>query len=75
MTFSTSTNTEPDADYIIIYNGDGSEYGRYSGKALSGKTLNIRGNKFSVRLLTNEKNKNYYGYKTSKIVVNTEGNI
>ena len=31
--------------------------------------------KFSVRLLTNEKNKNYYGYKTSKIVVNTEGNI
>lgn len=75
VTFSTSTNTEPDADYIIIYNGDGSEYGRYSGKALSGKTLNIRGNKFSVRLLTNEKNKNYYGYKTSKIVVNTEGNI
>ena len=72
ITFSASTSSEPNADYIILYNGDGSEYGKYSGKELAGKTVNIRGNKFSIRLITNEKNRNYYGYKTAKIVVNKE---
>ena len=52
ITFSADTETESGYDYIYIYHADGSLEGSYCGTWLSGKTVTVNGNSFTIRLET-----------------------
>ncbi len=68
ITFSDETETEKDYDFIYLYDGNGTEIGKYSGTELAGKTFEIEGDSFSVRL-TSDYGAQDYGFSFSSIVV------
>ncbi len=53
-------------DFLYVYNGDGDEVGKYTGKSLQGKTLIVKGESFKLRLVTN-RNWINYGFKVSDV--------
>lgn len=67
VTFSEETFTEKNYDIITIYNGSNKVVGSYSGDELAGKTINVKGSKFSIRLRT-DRSKTFYGYKVTSVV-------
>lgn len=66
ITFSDKTQTEDTYDLINIYDGDNRVIGRYSGKQLAGKTINISGNFFRIRFWTDH-SKTFYGFSIDNI--------
>lgn len=62
ITFSYDTRTESGCDYIYIYDGDGNLVGEYSGDDLAGETITVDGNRFAIRMTTDE-SVSSYGFK------------
>ena len=67
LTFSSSTFTEKNYDYIYLYNGSGKQIAKYTGSEAAGVTVEIPGNTFSVKLTSNGSTQKY-GYSFSSIV-------
>ena len=62
VTFSNKTYVEKDGDYIYV-NGT-----RYTGNQLAGKTITIKGDTLTVKLVSNNSGRGY-GYSIDKIVI------
>ena len=62
VTFSNKTYVEKDGDYIYV-NGT-----RYTGNQLAGKTITIKGDTLTVKLVSDDYGRGY-GYSIDKIVV------
>ena len=67
LNFSTSTQLENSYDYIYLYDGAGNQVGRYTGSVLSGATIEIPGDTFSIKL-TSDGSATYYGFSFSSII-------
>lgn len=65
VTFSSSTRTES-TDYIYLYDGDGTQIGKYFSSQLTGETVTIPGNTLKIRLVTDE-GTTYYGFSITDI--------
>lgn len=65
VTFSSSTRTES-TDYIYLYDGDGTQIGKYFSSQLTGETVTIPGNTLKIRLVTDEDTA-YYGFSITDI--------
>lgn len=48
--FSDNTYTEPNCDFIYLYDADGNEIGKFSGKQLKNAEFTVKGDKFSMKL-------------------------
>ncbi len=70
ITFNGSTYTEEGADFIVLYDMYGNEFKRYSGEELAGRTICVPGKGFTIRLVSNDKYGNFYGFRILKIVEN-----
>ena len=66
LTFSAETFAESGYDYIYIYNGSGSQLGKYSGDGLAGKTIQVTGNTVKIKL-TSDGSAVKYGFSLSSI--------
>ncbi len=69
VTFSPETDTERGQDFIYIYGENDTLIGKYSGTELAGKTINIPGNTFMIKLESDDMI-SAYGYRTERIVIN-----
>lgn len=66
VTFSAETEIEEGFDSLYIYDANDKQIGKYSGKELAGKTINIQGNTIKIKLDT-DKGGNAYGFKIEDI--------
>ena len=66
VTFSEETSVEEGSDYIIIFSGDGTQIGKYTGEQLAGKTINVPGNVVKIQL-TSDDTYCEYGFAVTKI--------
>ena len=66
LTFSSSTMTENTCDFIYIFDKNDNQIGKYSGSTLKGKTVQVPGDTFKIRLSTDYSN-TYYGFSFSSI--------
>lgn len=66
ITFSELTETEPEYDFIYIYDKSDNIVGKYSGRELSNQTVNVKGNTAKIRLVS-DKNINFYGFEITDI--------
>ena len=71
LKFSSSTATENNCDYIYIYDANGTQYGKYSGTTLAGKTITLQGDSFSIKL-TSDGSVNKYGFSFDSIEAEIE---
>ena len=61
LQFYANCLTEANYDFITIYDKNGKQLARYSGKQAANKFLHINGNSFSIKF-TSDRSKTYYGY-------------
>ena len=66
VTFDSRTEIEDSFDYIYIYNADGTEVGKYTGKELSGATVKVTGDTVKIKLVSDGAG-NAWGFKVSDI--------
>ncbi|MBE6708358.1 MAG: hypothetical protein E7578_03840 [Ruminococcaceae bacterium] len=66
ITFSGTTYTESGYDFIYIYDKDGNIIGEYSGNELSGATIIVPGNSFTITLISDD-SINDYGFEITNI--------
>ena len=66
ITFSELTETEPEYDFIYIYDKSDNIVGKYSGRELSNQTVNVKGNTAKIRLVS-DININFYGFEITDI--------
>ena len=66
VTFDTQTCMEDKFDYLYIYDGEGNEYGRFTGNELSGQTITIYGDTIKIQLISDDSS-NEYGFKVTDI--------
>lgn len=66
LTFSSLTETEENADFIIIYDKYNIEVGRYSGIELAQQTVTVTGDVVTIRIISDSQN-NYYGFSLTDI--------
>lgn len=67
ITFSNTTETEADCDYIYLYDKNGEEIGKYSGTELADKKITVLGDTVKIRLVSDVGNTSY-GFSLSDIV-------
>ena len=67
ITFSLQTKVEEGNDYISVYDGKGTQLEKFTGTEAAGKTVTIRGDRFSIKL-ESDFSVEYYGYSLSSIV-------
>lgn len=67
--FSSQTLTEANYDFITVYDKNGKQIARYSGKQATGKSVHINGNSFSIKF-TSDRSKVYYGYSLAYVSPN-----
>ena len=70
VTFDEQTELEDGFDYLFLYDEDGKEIGKYTGKELAGKTVTISGSMVRIRLVS-DKAGTAWGFKVTEI--STEG--
>ncbi len=68
ITFSSDTFVENNYDYIYIYDGSGTEIGKYTGSALSSQTIEVTGNVVKIRL-TSDSSTTKQGFTVTSIEV------
>ena len=61
LQFYANCLTEANYDFITIYDKNGKQIARYSGKQAANKFIHINGNSFSIKF-TSDGSKTYYGY-------------
>ena len=67
LTFSASTFVENNWDFIYIYDETGAQVGKYTGSALAGAIIELKGSSFSIKL-TSDTSVNKYGFSFDSIV-------
>lgn len=67
ITFSNTTKTEADCDYIYLYDKNGEEIGKYSGTELADKKITVLGDTVKIRLVSDE-GYTLFGFSLSDIV-------
>ncbi|MBE6982203.1 MAG: DUF2927 domain-containing protein [Ruminococcaceae bacterium] len=70
ITFSASTKVESNYDYLYLYDGNGTQIGKYTGTAAADLTLTIPGDTFQIKL-TSDGRTTAYGYSFSSIWADT----
>ena len=66
LTFDERTEFEENFDFLYIYDKDGAQVGKYTGKALAGKAVTVTGNKVQLRL-SSDKAGTAWGFKVTKV--------
>ena len=67
VTFDQQTNIEEGfGDALYIYDGDGTEIGKYEGTALAGKTVTVPGKTVKLQLISDDSG-NEWGFKVTQI--------
>lgn len=61
LQFYANCLTEANYDFITIYDKNGKQIAKYSGKQAADKFIHINGNSFSIKF-TSDRSKTYYGY-------------
>ena len=74
LTFSSSTETESNYDFIYIYDAKGILQGKYSGTELSGETITLEGNSFSIKF-TSDGSATRYGFSFDSIAAVIEDDV
>lgn len=67
ITFSNTTETMADRDYIYLYDKNGEEIGKYSGTELADKKITVLGDTVKIRLVSDE-GYTLFGFSLSDIV-------
>ena len=67
ITFSNTTETMANRDYIYLYDKNGEEIGKYSGTELADKKITVLGDTVKIRLVSDVGNTSY-GFSLSDIV-------
>lgn len=67
ITFSNTTETMADHDYIYLYDKNGEEIGKYSGTELADKKITVLGDTVKIRLVSDE-GYTLFGFSLSNIV-------
>ena len=66
VTFDERTEVEDGFDFIYIYDGNGTEVGKYTGKELAGKVIEVQGNTLRIKLVS-DKAGVAWGFKVTDI--------
>ena len=67
VTFDEHTDMEEDFDYLLIYNGEGNQIGRYTGKELAGATITVPGDTLRIQMDSDEGG-TAWGFKVLSVV-------
>lgn len=67
ITFSNTTETMANRDYIYLYDKNGEEIGKYSGTELADKKITVLGDTVKIRLVSDE-GYTLFGFSLSNIV-------
>lgn len=71
ITFSADTLTERNFDYIYLYDGNGTQIGKYTDTALASQTIIVNGDTITMRI-TSDGSVTKYGYKAEIIPIYPE---
>ena len=66
VTFDSQTYMEDEFDYLYLYDGNGTEIGKYTGDALAGKTIIINGDTIKLKMDSDDSG-NAWGFKVTKV--------
>ena len=66
ITFSENTKTEPNYDCIYIYDGEGTQIGKYDDTELAGQTITVTSDVVKIRF-TSDRSTTYYGFSLTDI--------
>ena len=66
ITFSENTKTEPNYDCIYIYDGEGTQIGKYHDTELAGQTITVTSDVVKIRF-TSDRSTTYYGFSLTDI--------
>ena len=65
VTFDERTELEEDFDFLYVYDVDGKEVGKYTGKQLSGETIEVPGDTVKIKLVSDNAG-NKWGFKVTE---------
>ena len=71
VTFDARTEMEDGFDYLCILDGSGKEVGKYTGKELAGKTVNVPGDTVQIRMAS-DKGNNAWGFKVTSVTAGSK---
>ena len=74
ITFSSQTQTENGYDYIYILDSQENQIGKYTGTALSSKTITVYDDTAIIKL-TSDSSVTNYGFKIDNITVTFKGDL
>ena len=68
--FDEQTSMEEGFDFLLIFDGQGNQIGKYTGKELAGQTVTVPGNTVKIQLQTDD-NGTDWGFKVTSVDVQT----
>ena len=71
VTFDAQTELEDGFDYLYIIDGSGKEVGKYTGKELAGKTIQVTGDTVKIRMASDDAG-NAWGFKVTSVTAGSE---
>ena len=71
VTFDAQTELEDGFDYLYILDGSGKEVGKYTGKELAGKTIQVTGDTVKIRMASDDAG-NAWGFKVTSVTAGSE---
>ncbi len=74
ITFSTETSVEDGSDFIVIFTGDGTQVGMYTGTELSGQTIQVSGETVRIQL-NSDGSYCEYGFAVTSVVPISYGHV
>ena len=67
VTFDSRTEMEEDFDYLLVYDGEGNQIGRYTGTELTGATITVPGDTLRIQMDSDEGG-TAWGFKVLSVV-------
>lgn len=74
VTFSTETQVEDDIDFLYVYDANGNLLDTFTGSSAAGQTINIDGNSFVIKLVSDDSG-TAYGVSIDSITVFAYGHM
>ena len=71
VTFDAQTELEDGFDYLYIIDGSGKEVGKYTGKELAGKTIQVTGDTVQIRMASDDAG-NAWGFKVTSVTAGSK---
>jgi len=66
ITFDSKTNLEEGFDFLYIYDGNGTQIGKYTGTSLAGQSLEVTGDTVRIKLVSDDSG-SAYGFALTEI--------